>query len=837
MFNLPLASKLSSHGYGYHSQSTLTSNTALNLFTPPLTSSSDPFFILGLEAATSNKDEIKMAYKRRALQYHPDIRLSSASTEKERKTANDEFARINAAYAVLMERFGFRKSTSDSTSTSDTHWATQNPSTYTYTYTETKSNWYDGSIHWNSDQPSWYGGDQATKPKNTNDTNRNEAPKSDNSYKDNNSDKSWDSTVNDSISYNTVNDNSFYSYNDVQDKTPKRSFETVFSDFLSEIAEGNFNSLLQSATIDDIQSKLVDVSLLLEQLETKEWKLTVEYDNICEQILSDSNSKAKVMERLQLQERRSEIKARRKEVKKYLENAQTFKMILQSRYASEMDLKKMQDLLSSTQEALENERMQHNQTEAMLRQQISNLTDVDKQNKSKADVKSLQTELASKGKAISDYISKVSNMNEIMSRNKEELENTRESYNDVISQIEGEKQKLLDELRSLEQEMFDTQRKLAREREERLESENMTVKDMESMSKQLDEKDIKIGDLSLKLSTMNSEMSSLRKTLDLQLADKKEAEITNAETIASLNSKFSKVEKEKNELRGQVEEMKNEVSSYFKDQALRDENDFGKSKEKKELDQKVKNQATKIRELEELISSLYDEKSKLTSQIQEEKEERKEQDRKVKVLEKEHSTDMSTLLKESKRKDKEIKDLSEKVSSWESRFQKETEPLKTKIAELEKTVDSLTSEKKIDSMSYEASLASKDIIIADLKLKLEATNDVLVTTMTELQEAQNYDAVTSHIEELTEFNDALKDQLTSLQEKLNLTTDSKGRTKEATKKLEAAFNLREQTMNEINTAMAEEQANKGKKKKKRNPFFFFEADESTLNVNGNSTLS
>eukprot|EP00554_Chaetoceros_debilis_P001437 CAMPEP_0194087628 /NCGR_PEP_ID=MMETSP0149-20130528/25919_1 /TAXON_ID=122233 /ORGANISM="Chaetoceros debilis, Strain MM31A-1" /LENGTH=818 /DNA_ID=CAMNT_0038771053 /DNA_START=60 /DNA_END=2516 /DNA_ORIENTATION=+ len=72
--------------------------------TPPLSNSSDPYAILGLvrHANGISKSDIKSAYRRAALLYHPDVRTDINSKE-EKDGANDDFARINAAYAYLVE--------------------------------------------------------------------------------------------------------------------------------------------------------------------------------------------------------------------------------------------------------------------------------------------------------------------------------------------------------------------------------------------------------------------------------------------------------------------------------------------------------------------------------------------------------------------------------------------------------------------------------------------------------------------------------------------------------------------------------------------------------------
>jgi len=95
-----------------------------------LTDSTDPFSILNLRpnhasrtrdttSTTTNHNkntttvdmkEIKRAYRRMALIYHPDARTPSGATKEERQIANDDFARINEAYAFLMSRISKDKS-------------------------------------------------------------------------------------------------------------------------------------------------------------------------------------------------------------------------------------------------------------------------------------------------------------------------------------------------------------------------------------------------------------------------------------------------------------------------------------------------------------------------------------------------------------------------------------------------------------------------------------------------------------------------------------------------------------------------------------------------------
>ncbi len=66
-----------------------------------LPNTKDPYRLFNLQRSPSKK-EIKRAYRNLACSYHPDARITSASTKDEKKNANDDFARINAAYAELL---------------------------------------------------------------------------------------------------------------------------------------------------------------------------------------------------------------------------------------------------------------------------------------------------------------------------------------------------------------------------------------------------------------------------------------------------------------------------------------------------------------------------------------------------------------------------------------------------------------------------------------------------------------------------------------------------------------------------------------------------------------
>jgi len=73
-----------------------------------LPDTNDPYKLFNL-ALSANKKDIKITYRRMALKYHPDVLINSTSSKEERNNANDDFARINAAYAQLLRNLEAKK--------------------------------------------------------------------------------------------------------------------------------------------------------------------------------------------------------------------------------------------------------------------------------------------------------------------------------------------------------------------------------------------------------------------------------------------------------------------------------------------------------------------------------------------------------------------------------------------------------------------------------------------------------------------------------------------------------------------------------------------------------
>ena len=78
-------------------------NNGALYYASSLPDTTDPRIILNLEPDTMDIKKIKKAYRKLAMKHHPDS-LPSDASEEEKQVANDDFAKINEAYATLCDR-------------------------------------------------------------------------------------------------------------------------------------------------------------------------------------------------------------------------------------------------------------------------------------------------------------------------------------------------------------------------------------------------------------------------------------------------------------------------------------------------------------------------------------------------------------------------------------------------------------------------------------------------------------------------------------------------------------------------------------------------------------
>eukprot|EP00986_Skeletonema_menzelii_P001707 scaffold467_cov120-Skeletonema_menzelii.AAC.1 len=274
----------------------------------PLPTTDDPFLLLGLDSRnpTTDKQEIKRAYRKRAMQYHPDVLLDQDSTEAEREEASKNFARINAAYEMLTGGTKGNASSGSSTSTKTTSGG------YNYQPPHRRSSSYSSSstrsTNWEDFMPNY-----------------------------NDEDEKYDAGGD---SFGAIFSDLLTGAAGAAAGVAGSGGGGIFGDFI-EFLEGNIDGfesgydddrslseLLNYGSFDDIANEMDETDVLVTSLETK--LKSVENDLV--QTQADLNLATKFSEKLDLQERIAELKAREKVVKGYLKKGRNRLVRLRERY-------------------------------------------------------------------------------------------------------------------------------------------------------------------------------------------------------------------------------------------------------------------------------------------------------------------------------------------------------------------------------------------------------------------------------------------------------------------------------------------------------------------------
>lgn len=272
-----------------------------NIFRLYMNANPDPFEILNIPQATTDKKVIKKAYRRMAMKYHPDVVINSDSTAEEKKRASDYFAQINAAYELLSGKGSNSAGSSSTSSRSST-----SSSGYTPPHRRTSSYSYS-----NNNYKSW----EDFMPK----------------YED---DEKYDS-----------NGDSFASiFSDLVTGMSSNQSGGIFKDLVEFLesnidgfSNGNYNAnddtmqdLLQYGTMSEIKEELDDTDLLVQQL-TKKYKDLISEKQSLETSSSDTASFT-FRQQMEQEERLEEIKARAKVIDGYLQKAKARLLRLQTKY-------------------------------------------------------------------------------------------------------------------------------------------------------------------------------------------------------------------------------------------------------------------------------------------------------------------------------------------------------------------------------------------------------------------------------------------------------------------------------------------------------------------------
>lgn len=271
---------------------------------PPLPNTEDPFLLLGMNTPTVDKKEIKRAYRKRAMQYHPDVICSTDSTAKERDVASKDFARINAAYEMLTggNKGGAGADSSTSGGGAKTGSGGDN---YQPPHRRTSSSSYSGkSTNWEDFMPNY--------------------DEEDSKY-----DADGDSFG--SIFTDILTGAAGYAAG--ASGEGGGGFVGDLIDFLENNVDGfesgyDDDKLLTYGSFDEVASEMDETDILVTSLETK--LSTVE--NELMQAQADLNGAVKFSEKLEFEERVAELKAREKVVRGYLKKGKKRLIQLRERY-------------------------------------------------------------------------------------------------------------------------------------------------------------------------------------------------------------------------------------------------------------------------------------------------------------------------------------------------------------------------------------------------------------------------------------------------------------------------------------------------------------------------
>ena len=304
----------------------------------PLPDTNDPFVLLGLDPnnPTADKKEIKRAYKRQAMKYHPDVVINADSTPEERKRASEEFAKVNAAYEILSGKGSGGAGVGTGKSSASSRGDKGGSGSWAYQPPHRRSGASSSSSSSGSRSSSGYGSGASTDWRD---------------YMPN------------------------YDEEDTKYDAGDDSFSKIFSDLMTGVAagaagaamgagssaggggilkdlidflEGNvadgggfggvneddsaLSELLIFGSLDEVANEMDDTQLLVQQLETKIDNMEKDTIMLQEEVRRSMYVYSKYTEKIELEERLAEVEARKGIVSKYLKKARKRLVKLQARY-------------------------------------------------------------------------------------------------------------------------------------------------------------------------------------------------------------------------------------------------------------------------------------------------------------------------------------------------------------------------------------------------------------------------------------------------------------------------------------------------------------------------
>lgn len=272
----------------------------------------DPFQILNLPNFTTDKKEIKRAYRRMAMKYHPDVVLDKNSSDEDRKRASENFAKINAAYEILSGKRngGSQSSNSSQRSSKSSGWDPPHRRTSSY-----------GSRVNNNSDFDWT------------DFMSNEYKKEQEKY-DAGGD-SFSAIFSDLLKSGAASMSGSSSGEGGILKDLVEFLESTVDGFSSgnyDAYDPSIQDLLIYGSIEEIKEEMEDTELLVQQLEKKLSDLVNEQEQYSDFSSSSQDPNISFVQKMEMEERKEEIQARKKVVDGYLTKARGRLLRLQNRY-------------------------------------------------------------------------------------------------------------------------------------------------------------------------------------------------------------------------------------------------------------------------------------------------------------------------------------------------------------------------------------------------------------------------------------------------------------------------------------------------------------------------
>jgi len=262
----------------------------------------DPFKVLRLDPSnpkSTDKKEIKRAYRRLALKYHPDVLVSNESTPEQKKEANDVFAKINWAYEILS---GKDSNASSNTAAGKKTTTSSGSSSYGPPHRRSGGGSSRPSVDWEDFMPK---------------------------YNEEDFDTGGDS-------FGAIFSDLFTGA--AAGVAGVGGGNSIFGDFVDFLEQNldvgtsgddaSWDILIRQGSLDDIANEMDDTDLAVQQLDSK----LNDIDKEIVMLNAELNQATRYVEKMNAEEKIAELRARKKVAENYMNKARKRLLTLQTRY-------------------------------------------------------------------------------------------------------------------------------------------------------------------------------------------------------------------------------------------------------------------------------------------------------------------------------------------------------------------------------------------------------------------------------------------------------------------------------------------------------------------------